>query len=757
MTIPTILNTQNTAPQTQSSEVNSAALEDSYNRTLQQSNQLLNLQASNLDKAKLQADRAEAIAQETVTHAALNLPETNLKLQQSSVNLIGVLASINEEQKKKQEKSINESWLASQKFNIESGYTADTQQALTNIAPDGSGYANGRIAYYDKALISAKEHAPSMDAFLDLYKEVQVRKVDTYKKAAEIEQNQRVSFNQNMIDSGVNSMVNTVRTNPTLVSNAITNLSTLDKALKANGKSDTEIKDYKLRSEQTLVSEAINGFIDSKNMDGAKNLLLNNKALNQLEPKSYNKIVDDIHTANERLIKDQEQNAEKAKIQSLIINKAVDRTYPGVTEEGDKMFSTFANSSLSNIDSKGIDGVVNDLYGFLNEYGFAMGNKTSGRLAGIISNSQDPVQVAAYSLLINKLSKNPQTAGANVYKELGDKDSIAEATLIGNYVENGVEPAEAMRLARDDVRLKYNPAKEAQIKKYLDTLDTTKGSNMVGNANNFWDQLAFSLYDGIGPDSEVSSDNAMYDMKQAYKAFYIETQNQDVALARTRQYLQHAGYGITYANGEKELNKAVPEVFYKDKNLLQEFYFNAFKAINNEGYSFVSNPLIGSATEKGSKLGYVDFSSVKDNPNRYMDISKAIVNGITGSQWNPTDQVSILAKNLVNLPQTALEGGRFEYHSGFWVKNDKTGEVSKLILKPIEGQTQNEPLSRKTYNLVDSTTNIPVFQYVFDTSKSGIKKDQDKRRQYLSEQRNKENSNTLNALNQNDMILKAKK
>lgn len=753
--IPSILNTSITNPQLQYSGENQQGAEQNFQQVARQSEQILNQQASIYDETKRQADRASLIAQESATQAALNMNETDLKLSESSVRLMGTLASINEQEKRQYDQARNESWLANQKFQIESGYISDTQSALSSISPDGSGYANGRMEYFNKALLNARQTAPSEDAFLDLYKQIQVGKVDAYKKAADVEQKQLQSHNLSMIGNGVNSIVNTVRTNPALLQDARKQLSYLDTPLKTTGLSTEEIAQYKQKQDQELVKQAINGFLDNKQMNAAIDLL-SDPSLLTTDAGDYNKIVDSVHSANNTSIRGQGTEAEKAKIKSLILNKAIDRQYPGVTEQGDIMFNDFATSTLAEINTKGIDGVVNDMYGFLNEYGFAMGNKTSGRIAGIISNSQDPVQVGAYSLLIDKLARNPDGAGSAVFKELGDKDTLAEATLIGNYINNGVAPDQAMKLAREDIRLKYNPAKEAQITKFLNEAEK--------NDSSFWTDIAFSLYDGIGPDSEASADNVMYDLKQAYRSFYIETQNQDVAEARTRQYLINAGYGITYANGTKELNKAVPEAYYKDKNLLQEFYFNAFKAINEKGYSFVSTPLIGGEGEQGGKFFYKTYKDVKDDTQTYLSRSKAITQGIYGSNWNPINSVVNFSKGLLNLPlnfvenpKAALTGNLSDNHNGFWVKDNKTGAVSKLILKPIMGRTENEPISKKTYDLVDSTTGVSKFHYTFDMSNSAITKNQEKVRQMLSDKRDKENTDMIMALNKNDQILKMKK
>lgn len=772
--IPNFLNTQNATPVLDQNQLDVGAAQQAGNQVVGAQANLLDQQMSEYNNYRQNATSAALIANEKQNILQSALPESLEKINEYGLRNTQIQAGIDEKLRQKQQKMSDAAYLIGAKSDLDTSIPVYAQQLGQQVPPNGSGYAVGMQTYLNNKINNLQQNAPSSDALMKVSAMALSKKDQAMTNAITYESKARTVDNLNTLHTSIKQYANLAGTNPEMADQIIDGLGDTYNAAVAMHLKPDEAQQVITEAKNQIRYSQINGLLNTRGVDPNTGkatypklddaiAALNTPAIQQqLDPATARALQDSARAGKEAQLKDQYETTNDSLISAGLKSGKIDIHYPGAEKVVDNDFTQFSANVLAN--AKDPTDAANSLFGKVIEQP-GVGPKTKSTIDAGVTLSNDPQVAALYSQLVGRLVSDGGNNGLATFGQL-DSATIQKATLINQNIDAHMEPADAVKAANDQLQALKNPATTSELE---GKLNDTKGPY----DDKFYEGVLRNSYSGRGFFSNLFSTapdkidtGALTTAKGFFKQFYLANGGQqEPAVTQTIQAMQKGGWGLTYANGEKEFMKDAPESKLSGETL-NDFYTGIFKGLQDQGLQLVSQPVIGSGNQPGTVYGSTNLPKVEDNPQYYKNAVFSIANGITGNAAS-----RFLKGNVGSLPEELAYSGQnktaynpvTQGHPGFWIKDPANGQVKQLLLTPIPDVTNRQDASKElSYNLRDAVTGdkfmLPdghyMKPYTFNTDQSAAQQQKDQIYGQLLSKQSTAQGYLINALNYAKQLFK---
>ena len=182
-------------PSIAESGVDINAANQGLGQTIQGYDNLMNMQFRDMDRAKLETNRAALLAQEAAFHANLDLPKQMIENQKQNIESTNKIAALEEAKNAGQLTQDAKIYTVNQMSNINAGLMDYQKQALSKMGPDGSGYTLDTKGWLLAQGQNAINNAPNSQAKVSMYLALHQLGNQVMQQGFQVEQKAKFDYN----------------------------------------------------------------------------------------------------------------------------------------------------------------------------------------------------------------------------------------------------------------------------------------------------------------------------------------------------------------------------------------------------------------------------------------------------------------------------------------------------------------------------------------------------------------------------------
>lgn len=561
MAINQYINQGSSVPPISSSPVDANTLLSIGSSVASQYGNVLSQDLQSSMQANAQAKRLNMVLTETQHQNDLKLKEDYITTNQILLRGINSIASIDEARQKEEEKKLNSVYQINTLTKLNTNYLNFLNEARANMSPDGNGYTQSIQTFMDDQIKASVNNAPNEEAKFDIYTRASEFKLKALNNAIEVEQKARDSYRTGLLVDASNEIINQTAINPTNADEYLKDINKMSSTLKANGFNDSQVASFIKDRTSSLREAQIKGLLDSGKGKLAEQIINGDNLKNELEPNQFLQLKHSVI----------QFNLQEAKQQQKKVNLAIsaEQFMNGMLPKGDTNFNKAADAVSDNLlfsqlpetpnfTLNDIPTTAGAIHSFFQKYNSGIGAQTANKIESKIITSSNVFEVAAYSIGIDSLIRDPNSPSLEVMKGL-NQEAKTVAGRIAQLTNAGIPAQEAVRTAREELKQSKS---NAGLKTFVDQNLTQEALSDVAISG--WVDKALDNYTTWFPDD--SADKYIGYVKDAYKGNLYKYGNPDLAQQATIAQITNT-LGVTKVNGANQVIEAAPEMFYHDDTL----------------------------------------------------------------------------------------------------------------------------------------------------------------------------------------------
>jgi len=387
----------------------------------------------------IQAIQLKAQEQYQLNNIFSNMQEVGLKTT-------GVLAAIDETNRRQQENTIASSWVGAKTAELTLGIKQGYKDILSQANPDGSDLFEKVQSFVNTKLAEAEKSAPNGAAIADFKKVGMSMFTQTLGSAIEDADKLRTNYTLNNIQKTINIKADDLRANPKDPT-AYEYLQSIGATLK-NSKISPLIADEAVKNaaEQLLAAQT-DGYVASHEFAGAYDTINGGAFSSVLSDTKKQKMMESVFTAEVEYRKRLKEDVFKAEVATKVFNNQISEFASSKEKEvaGEIALGTF-QTLVAGLESRQIDanGFVSGILNYAQQTNRFIPDNLSKAVGDTVMYGQNPETVAYTSRAITQSGKQADTN--SLFKSLSSQ-AKAEAALITGYL-NTMPPEEAIKKAR---------------------------------------------------------------------------------------------------------------------------------------------------------------------------------------------------------------------------------------------------------------------------------------------------------------------
>ena len=534
--------------------------------SVQNSAQVLNMNLQSLDQANREARRSALVANEAKAVADIAVANKDAALQEVSLNAMLKLASIDEARRAQEEEQLNRVYEIDTAVNFRTELEAFKIQARNNMNPDGSGYVENVQSFINDRLKLYTDNAPTEKAKLRVYELISQDKISSVSEGFDIEERARAEYRIGLANNAFNTVLNTVVTDPTRVSQARESIINIGQNLADAGMNPQAVDQLTKANLGRMYELQIGSVVNGESPEIAMELLLQDEVKAFVEPSRYSQLVNNTYNSVIQAQKAKQEVIESNMYKEAYMSNKIAKGMEGFDSAADNvaneiLFSQIGDTSAITPDS--IPQIASTVGTYFSKFNAGLGKQTKAILDSKILNSQNPFEVAAYSLAMSSLI-DQDGRSIQAFDDL-DSDAKVKARRVASLVSYGVPADIAVKQVDDTLKLQYQPGYQIQVR------EATKAKLYDKDGKSKAAQRIFGSW--VPFFGGVDKYQKEYLNAEAEKIFELELaryKDADLAYESTEAKLK-SKYRKTSINGDTKIMEAAPELYFEGE-ILDKFY-----------------------------------------------------------------------------------------------------------------------------------------------------------------------------------------
>ncbi len=554
--IPNILNSGQSTPILGSSQLSTQGLDRLESESSSRNAGLINQQMSQFKEAENQAQRSHLLANEAEFNNQFSQLEAYNKINQAKLNALNIVASIDEEERKAQEKQASTAYLINETSATDNDLLAFKQSLSQQVPADGSGYQIAIQKYLQERTVEGMKRAPNSDARLTYYGKMSEASIKEAVEASKFEEGKRKSFQLQQLNGAYSNLSNHALNDPLSAERQIAGSEYVKQNFILAGMDPNEANKQQQKVVSNILLNSVQGLINNGFINDAVDSLHNDSYINRMDENDYAKAQNIVIAARRA---DTKEQAKKA---TLAID--VDQFDKHLLNEKDKGFDAAADAhfqqtigDLSTIQSQDIAQAAQNIHSYFSTHWEGIGKNTQETMLNNLRAGSNPNATVAIAKGLSALvfdQDNPK--GPALFNKLPE-DAKVLAIGIANLANSGVEQNEAVsqiRKALNESKLNGNNADTEQLIKQNVTFE--KVSSMLESATD--------TITKIYPTAQANM--IVPEVMQVFSNNMRIYKNEDLANAATQAYVK-GNYTLSNINGVNTVMKGAPETIFTDDEL----------------------------------------------------------------------------------------------------------------------------------------------------------------------------------------------
>lgn len=548
-------------PSSQAANITTPSAGTGTLNVMQQSlNQSINMAENDIQNAtrlQREAYRAKIVADETKASTALQLRDNYLDIQDTILKGINSIAAIDEAKRVGEEKVLNKIYVDNQISNLNNKFLEFIPGAYEGTKTDGEGYANNIQNFLNAQIKDIISQAPNEEVKLQLLGSLNTFKLNAFAQGVEQEQKLRHQYKHSLIQDSLNKKINQVAMAPELADFTINSLEDNKKDLISLGISEVEANEQIKKTISATRESQIKSLLSAGDTESVFNILKSEDVQQQLDTPKYVQLVRETYSQARSTINGMKEQAD-------MVN-ALELYNQNILLPGNQSYNKVADVHADNILFQGIPQSANfsladipntaaNISSYFKKYNKGIGKGTVSRIESVINSTNNPYEAVSYSMGLASIIKDPANMSYAVTSEL-DTNTKTQALRINRLVSAGLDPVQAVNIAREEMKLSQDPA----AAKYINDQMSNAELENIGVASFLEDAL--DTWTVWFPDDSAAQ--LQGEVENLYKSNLLKYKNPDLAKEGTIANLKNI-YGISSVNGSNQVMEAAPEMFYQD-------------------------------------------------------------------------------------------------------------------------------------------------------------------------------------------------
>lgn len=508
-----------------------------------------------------QYDRAKMVAQENsfLNVVSQALPEAMKVIGETTTNTINTLTAIDEQQYGKELKLIEDMFVLDKTGEIEDSYRSMYEKE--------GGNPEAMMGWLNDTMQQHLVEAPSQSAqfrYLDrAYKFKYVALQESFEAAEATRAATRAEALARQQGRAAAALIDYPDDLPLYIGK----VKDYKQIVRNEGGTEEEIEAAGAAMEQNMVDSATKGLIQNGRSEEALENLAQPEISEKLNPELLAK---NTESATLELLKRERLRKTEAKKVLDIQNFSkgiLQKGLPGADKASYLHFQSFVTEHLdgaNNLTQNNFQSAGSDLSAYFLKFNTFVGNDTKDYINGRIKTSENPFEVAAYSMAIDRVINDDRFKGLNIGASFakGDKESVVEALSISKLVRAGEDPVAVVNKVRQDLR-ESNPAliaaRDQTIKEFLADDPFGFGTNKPKEIiDGMYGESSFNPFDS----DPINMNEMVQRYNTTFRDYYRLSGDLETAQKATKAYLADR-YQPSEINQTNEVMFAAPEIYFK--------------------------------------------------------------------------------------------------------------------------------------------------------------------------------------------------